>query len=295
MKKIMSVLFLFCSMAISGQVYASGNVFTSPFLDGVFIDAADGNRFFTRIGGTAIDQLEYRGLLANQTYVLESTLVAVGSNTVNAPVVTEFTATASAGTLEVEFPIAPNQTDVNIDYVADHTLYEVTNGTRKKVLVFEGDNKNPARTIQVHSIQRIKIVSVADARDGDLSLDGQGGEIIVKLRYENMVEGYKYTIWGQLLTPSGQAIGVFASIPTYAPVRKRGHVMLTFKVPAGYEGLSLIPSVGIYHHSRVTLAANGYLNWNEGAPNPIMIASDTSLTSKTKTVEIGVPFGQTAE
>ena len=264
----------------------------APSLTGIFVDAADGNRFFTRIGGTAEDRLTYQGLTAGQNYSLESRMVVVGSGQKSESVVTDFTAAAATGNILVQFPVPPNKTDFNIDYVSEHNLFQITGGKRQLILTVLGNSKDPNRTIQVHSIQRIKITSVADAQDGDRRIDGQGGKIIVKLRYENMVEGYAYTIWGQLLTPSGQAIGNFASIPRYAPAKKRGTLMLTFTVPAGYEGLSVIPSVGIYHHNRVTIAENGYLNWNPGAPNPVMIASDTNLNARNKTIEVGVPFGE---
>lgn len=288
-----SALIFTLATAFAFPVHAQeGNAPFAPSMTGVLVDAADGNRFFTRVGGTAQDRLTYQGLTAGQNYSLESRLVVVGSGEKSEPVTTNFTAAAATGHLIVEFPVPANKTDFNIDYVSEHVLSQIINGTPTPVLSIIGDSRDPARTIQVHSIQRIKITSVADANDGDQRLHPKGGKIIVKLRYENMVEGYAYTIWGQLLTPSGQAIGVFASIPKYAPVKKRGNLMLTFRVPAGFEGLSVIPSVGIYHHSRVTIRKDGYLSWNEGAPNPVMIASDTDLKSRKKTIEVGVPFGQ---
>lgn len=258
------------------------------FTAGTFVDAADGNRFFTRLGGTAEDELTYAGLETGVEYTFISRLINVQSGVKGDPVTTNFTPTATTGTVTVEFEVPPNKTEFNIDYVNEHTLLRGST----ELGTITGDSSDPTRTIQVHAIQRISIISVTDAQDGDQRLAGTGGEILVKVKYENMVEGYEYTFWGQLLTQSGQAIGNFASIAHYAPVGKSGEIELRFTVPNGYEGLSLTPSVGVYHKNRVTLAANGYLNWNEGAPNPVMIASDTDLDNPAKTVEVGVPFGQ---
>jgi|GEM_PF-2554287 len=296
--KLNALLFLFAAAFASPATAANDSTLNptlNPTLNGVFIDAADGNRFFTRVGGIAHDQLVYDNLTPGGEYSLESRLVVVGSGEKSDVVVTNFTAGAQSGNVTVVFPIAANKTDFNIDYVSDHVLFQIVNGVKTEILIFNGDHQDPKRTIQVHSIQRIKITSVADAHDADLKLDGDGGEIIVKLRYENLVEAYRYTIWGQLLTPSGQAVGIFASIPEYAPIRKAGPLMLIFSVPKGFEGLSLTPSVGIYHYSRVTISQNGVLNWKENAPNPVMIASETNLNNRNKTVEIGVPFGGTTE
>lgn len=261
----------------------------APALSGTFLDAADDNRFFTRLGGTAKDVIAYEGLTPGAAYVIESRLVdPANPDAAGEPVIVEFTPEAASGEVIVEHPVAANEGEVNIDYV---TLTTLRQGD-EEVVVLEGDPKDPLRTIQVHSVQRLGIESVADTADGDLRIDGQGGEVVVRVSYANLVEGYPYTVWGQLLSQSGQAIGVFASIPEYAPEGKAGEVELRFEVPAGFEGISVVPSVGIYHKKRVEVRPDGVLVWNEGAPNPVMIASDTDLDAPERTIEIGVPFGQ---
>lgn len=108
-----------------------------------------------------------------------------------------------------------------------------------------------------------------------------------------MVEGYAYTIWGQILTPSGQSRGIFASIPHYTPEKKAGEVTLTFDIPGGLDGISVRPSVGIYHQNRVEILEDGNISWIPGAANPVMIASDTGLKDVSRIIEVGIPFGQT--
>ena len=262
----------------------------TPVLSGTFLDAADDNRFFTRLGGSAKDVIAYEGLTPGTPYVIESRMTDTANpDATGEPVVVEFTPESASGEVIVEHLVPANEGEVNIDYVTQTVL----KSGGEEVAVLEGDARDPLRTIQVHSIQRLGIESVADAADGDLRIDGQGGDVKVMVSYANLVEGYPYTVWGQLLSQSGQAIGVFASIPEYAPEGKAGEVELTFTVPAGFEGISVVPSVGIYHKKRVEVRDDGGLVWNEGAANPVMIASDTDLDDPERTVEIGVPFGQT--
>lgn len=257
-------------------------------LDGLLVDAADDNRFFTRLGGTARDTITYDGLTPGTAYTLESSLVNVAGGEDAAPVSVPFTPEAASGKVAVELPVAPNKGEVNIDYVTRTVIRDAQGAV---VATLEGDAADPERTIQVHAIQRLDIGSVSDAADGDRRLDGQGGEVVVTVEYANLVEGYAYTVWGQMLSLSGQAIGVFASIPEYKPEGKAGQVELRFPVPAGFEGISVVPSVGIYHQKRVDIRPDGVLVWKEGAANPVMIASDTDLDNPARTIEIGVPFG----
>jgi hypothetical protein len=155
-----------------------------------------------------------------------------------------------------------------------------------------GEASDPYRSIQVHSIQRVSVISVKDSADGDNRIDGQGGKIDVVVGYENMVEGYAYAIWGQILTPSGQSRGIFASVLEYAPETKAGEVTLTFDIPADLDGISVLPSVGIYHQNRVEILEDGDISWIPGSANPVMIASDTDLKDMSQMIEVGLPFGQ---
>lgn len=257
-------------------------------LTGLALDTADNNRFFTRLGGTVGDVLTYTGLSAGQAYTASGQLynLSTQSRVGNAVTVT-FTPESSTGNVTLHLPVPQNRTPSNIDYVVMVELFKGRTAGGAVVAKLD-DLTNPSQTIQLHAIQGIRVV--ATAADGGQSLPGKGGKIIATVHYVNMVEGYAYTIWGQLLTPSGQAIGVFSSIPEYAPVGKAGSVSLEFEVPAGYEGISLVPAVGLYHKKRVEIGKDGNLTWIPGSPMPVMIASDMSLDAPEQTIAIGVPF-----
>jgi hypothetical protein len=269
---------------VTGAALGQGAV----HLKGLALDTADNNRFFTRLGGTVGNALTYTGLAAGETYTASGQLYNLTTKSlVGDAVTTTFTAKSSSGTAKLELPVPQNRTEFNIDYVVVVNLYK--GETAKGVVVAKLDDlANPSQTIQLHAIQSIQVT--ATTADGGRSLPSNGGKIIAKVNYANMVEGYAYTIWGQLLTPSGQAIGVFANIPEYVPETKAGSVPLEFDVPNGYEGISLVPAIGLYHMKRVEIGKDGNLTWIPGSPMPVMIASDMSVDAPEQTIAIGVPF-----
>lgn len=266
-------------------------------ISGVVIDAEDDNRFLTRLGGALRDDLTITGLEAGSEYTLRSQLVNVTggiSEPVGEPVYTTVKANADKTTVSVTLPIPANKTDFNIDYASFVSVFvgdeagAKTEGAKPIAQLEVGDTIE--RTVQVHAIQRLT-VKATDATDGDDTVDPKGGTIKATAHYENLVEGYKYTLGGQLLTPSGQSTGIFSSIPLFTSETKNGDVELEFAVPADrFDGIKLVPVVGIYHQNRVTINSIGNIIWNEDAKNPVMIASDPNVTDPAKTIKIGVPF-----
>lgn len=263
-------------------------------LSAVLVDAEDDNRFFTRSGGTARDDVTYDGLTAGTGYTISAQLVDIASGeTVGDPVLQGFTADAPAGMLGISIPVPANRTRYNIDYTSHLTLYEgdvdASSAARVPVLARLAEDATEHRVIQVHAVQRVS-VTAADAADGDRALPAEGGTIVATVDYENLVEGYHYTLWGELLKASGQSTGIFASIADYVPDTKNGSVTMRFVVPEGLDGLQLVPSIGLYHQSRVELQQSGALTVLPDAPNPVMIASDPNLNVTEKLVAIGTPF-----
>ncbi len=285
-----------CTVAV--QPAASQEAGGAPALTGVAIDTADDNRFFTRVGGAVRDDVTYEGLIAGQAYTLTAQLFNM---TTQGPegdaVLLTFTPETPQGSLSVELPVPPNRTEFNIDYVVVLKLHEGEVGIdgldAATPLLEASDTTNLDQTIQVHAIQSIS-VTAADAEDGDNALPPEGGTILATVEHVNLVPGYEYTIWGQLLTPSGQSTGIYASVPEYVPEEKNGRLTMEFTVPEGREGIRLIPAVGLFHQNRVVLEQDGSLDWLPEAPQPVMIASDQSLDAPEQTVDIGTPFEETA-
>lgn len=263
-------------------------------MSAVLVDAEDDNRFFTRSGGTARDDVAYSGLTAGGNYTISAQLVDVATGEpLGAAEFVSFSADAPEGTVSVSMPVPANRTRFNIDYASHLTLYEgdvdAGNAENAPVLARIIEDQSADRVIQVHAVQRVS-VTAADAADGDRALPADGGTIDATVEYENLVEGYHYTMWGELLKASGQSTGIFASIPDLVPETKNGTVTMSFAVPEGLDGLQLLPSIGLYHQSRVELQENGMISILPDAPNPVMIASDPNLNIDEKRVDVGVPF-----
>ena len=266
-------------------------------LSGVAIDAADDNRLFSRLGGAVRDDVTYAGLTAGQPYTLAAQLHNMTTGElVGEPVFVTFTPETFDGSTSVELPVPQNRTQFNIDYVVTLKLYEgevgVADVEGATPVAEASDTANPEQTIQVHAIQRIA-VTAADAADGDQALPADGGTILATVKYENLVPGYDYTLWGQLLSPSGQSTSIFSSIPAFVPEEMNGTTTMEFTVPPGFNGIRLVPVIGIYHQNRVSLGEDGSLDWLPDAPNPVMIASDPGVDAPQQTVTIGTPFEET--
>lgn len=263
-------------------------------LNAVATDLDDGNRFFMRTGGTVRDDASYDGLVAGKDYTLAAQLFHVGEKKpVGTPVFASFVPEQAAGKTSVDLAVPANRTPYNIDYAVHLTLYrgkvDAANARDAAVLAEIRDEQSPDRVIQVHAIQRIE-VSAVDVADGDHKLPGEGGVIRATVKHENLVSGYHYTLWGELMKPSGQSTGIYAVIPDYVPDHMNGSTTMEFTVPAGLEGIQLVPSIGLYHKKRVELLENGMVSPLRDAPVPVMIASDPALDRPAKTVDIGQLF-----
>lgn len=262
------------------------------------IEELDDNRFFTRVGGTLLGTTDYTGLTPGESYTVSSQLVDRDTGTlVGENVFQAFVPETPTGIQTVELPIEPNRTASNIYLALVQVLYggEVTAGSAGSAVVLaeQTDIDNVDQTVEVHAVQAISVTAV-DAADGDNSLPAAGGTVVATVNHVNLVAGYKYTVGGQMLTPSGQATGVYANVPLYEPVDKDGTLTLEFDVPARFEGLRLVPSVGLYHQNRVVINASGGVDWLVDAPQPVMIASDPALADPAKTIEVGTPFDAAA-
>jgi hypothetical protein len=218
-------LYFACSAAIAlSSGVASAQVADDATITTRIVDQVDDNRFFTRVGGAAVATTDYAGLTPGQPYTLASQLVVGDTGEPHGDAVfTTFTPAAATGTESLELPIEPNRTASNITYVLIQTLYDgsvtAADAATATVLAEAADMDNIDQTIEVHAIQAIS-VSAVDAADGDHAVPGDGGTIVATVDHVNLVAGYSYTIGGQLLTPSGQATGVYANIPLYQPARR---------------------------------------------------------------------------
>jgi LPXTG-motif cell wall-anchored protein len=81
--------------------------------------------------------------------------------------------------------------------------------------------------------------SAADQSDGDRTLDARGGTIVDTVTYTGLTPGVEYTIKGELVTPEGTPLNITGET-TFTPTTTNGTVTVTFTVPAGHDGTSLV-------------------------------------------------------
>lgn len=107
-----------------------------------------------------------------------------------------------SGQISVMLLVLVNCMWFNVDYVVYLMLYEgqvdLVFVVDVMLLVEICDIESEVIVIQVYVVQCV-IVIVVDVVDGDRVLFGKGGSIVVRVDYENLVEGYFYMIWGELM------------------------------------------------------------------------------------------------
>lgn len=94
--------------------------------------------------------------------------------------------------------------------------------------------------------------SLVDFADGDRVLPWNGGTAIDTVTYENLTPDVEYTLTGELMRKSdGSATGITGSV-TFTPTTANGSVDVTFTVPEGYGGQSLVAFEWLYEGTDTT-------------------------------------------
>ncbi|MFA5606067.1 MAG: VaFE repeat-containing surface-anchored protein [Leucobacter sp.] len=82
--------------------------------------------------------------------------------------------------------------------------------------------------------------SLVDATDGDRLVHWEGGRVIDTVFYEHLEPGSVYTVSGELMRKSdGSATGITGTV-TFIAAEESGEATLTFDIPAGFAGESLV-------------------------------------------------------
>ncbi|GAB2560587.1 VaFE repeat-containing surface-anchored protein [Leucobacter ruminantium] len=93
--------------------------------------------------------------------------------------------------------------------------------------------------------------SLVDAADGDRIVAWDGGTVIDTVAYANLTPGQQYTLTGELMRKSdGSATGITGST-TFTPTSASGTVEVSFTIPRGYAGETLVAFERLYAGSEV--------------------------------------------
>lgn len=94
--------------------------------------------------------------------------------------------------------------------------------------------------------------TLTDAADADKVLPSTGGTLVDRIAYTGLTPGIEYTVAGELMRKSdASATGIVGST-TFTPASADGTVDVTFTVPSGYAGQTLVAFEHLYAGATAT-------------------------------------------
>lgn len=88
--------------------------------------------------------------------------------------------------------------------------------------------------------------TLLDQADGDHNLVYTGGTVVDTIAYKNLVPGQQYTVSGELMRKSDGSVTGITGSRTFTPTAANGSVEVTFVVPAGFDGQTLVAFEKLY-------------------------------------------------
>ncbi|MBO9627328.1 MAG: VaFE repeat-containing surface-anchored protein [Microbacterium sp.] len=221
----------------------------APAIGTTLTDAADEDHVLAWDGGTLIDTISYTGLVPGRTYTVAGELmVQSDASATGITGSTTFTPAAADGAVEVEFTVPSGYAGKSL--VAFEALYEGTSAAGTPVAEHR-DIADVNQTVAVGPQPTIG-TTLVDRADQDHTLAWNGGTVVDTIAYTGLTPGQQYTVAGELMRKSdGSATGITAST-TFTPTAADGAVVVTFVVPTGYAGQSLVAFETLYTGATAT-------------------------------------------
>lgn len=213
-----------------------------PVIGTSLVDSADGDRVLPWNGGTVLDTIAYQNLTPGVEYTVTGELVRRSDGTgTGITGSTTFTPAEANGSVEVAFVVPDGYAGEAL--VAFEQLRVGTETTSDPVAVHE-DIDDAAQTVTIEALPQTSApvigTSLVDSADGDRVLGWEGGTVIDTVSFQNLVPGTEYTVTGELVRKSdGTATGIVGST-TFTPAEAAGSVDVSFVVPAGHAGETLV-------------------------------------------------------
>jgi len=222
-----------------------------PTIGTTLVDSSDGDHDLAWNGGTLTDTVAYQNLTPGTSYTVSGELMRKSDGSATGITgSTTFTPATANGTVDVTFTVPSGH--AGEDLVAFETL--ATGGT---TVATHHDINSVSQTVSVGATPTIG-TTLVDAVDGDHVLAGKG-TLIDTVAYQNLTLGTTYTLSGELMVKStGAATGITGST-TFTPATANGTVDVTFTVPSGYAGKSLV-AFETLTEGRTTVATHHDIN-----------------------------------
>lgn len=220
-----------------------------PAIGTTLTDAADEDHLLAWNGGSLVDTIAYTGLTVGQQYTVAGELMrksdGSGTGIVGS---TTFTPTAADGSVDVTFTVPSGYAGESL--VAFESLYAGGTATGTPVAVHQ-DITDVDQTVAVAEQPTIA-TTLVDTSDQDHVLAWKGGVVADTIAYTGLTPGQQYTVAGELMRKSdGSGTGITATA-TFTPTSADGSVVVTFTVPSGYAGQSLVAFESLYAGATAT-------------------------------------------
>ncbi|QMU96019.1 VaFE repeat-containing surface-anchored protein [Microbacterium esteraromaticum] len=258
----------------SAEAEAAWSAAPVPSIGTSLVDDADQDRVLAWDGGTLVDTIAYENLTPGVQYTVAGELMLKSDGSATGVTgSTTFTPSEANGTVEVTFTVPTGFAGETL--VAFEYLYEGAAAEGEPVAV-HADIEDAAQTVVVEEQPAAPVPSIGtslvDDADQDRVLAWDGGTLVDTIAYENLTPGAEYTVAGELMLKSdGSATGVTGST-TFTPSEANGTVEVTFTVPTGFAGETLVAFEYLYEGA----AAEG---------EPVAVHADIEDAAQTVVVE----------
>jgi TQXA domain-containing protein len=210
-----------------------------PTIGTTLVDHADNDHTLAHTGGTLTDTIAYQNLVPGTEYKVTGVLMKKSDGTSTGITgSTTFTPTTANGTIDVTFTVPNGYAGQSL--VAYETL--TTSADTTTVVAEHKDINDTNQTVAVATVPATPTIgtTLVDHADNDHTLAHTGGTLTDTIAYQNLVPGTEYKVTGVLMKKSdGTSTGITGST-TFTPTTANGTIDVTFTVPNGYAGQSLV-------------------------------------------------------
>lgn len=254
--------------------YDLADPFQTVVIRGITIRGAlTAERWTLADGWIATERITYENLTPGGEYTAYVVMKFPDGTDAGAWDITRFVPTTPDGTVTVDVVLPAALAGRTIVATAG-MLYPPPRGDAAAV---SEDLTDPLQTMTVRPPLWVR-ASVADTVDGDRVLAVSGGELIDTVSFDQLEPGAEYTVSGVLVQQADGAATPVTASTTFTAASTSGAVELTYTVPAGYAGATLVSIPRLFLGTDTTLAP---------------LAIDDQLDDPTQTVRVGAALPAT--
>ncbi|MET0859517.1 MAG: VaFE repeat-containing surface-anchored protein, partial [Microbacterium sp.] len=216
-----------------------------------------GERSLPPSGGTITERVTYDDLIIDNDYVFEVDLENPDGSQTGIRNLASLTPTETSGTIDLELTVPSGYAGRTL--IATVTLYDVV--AFGPPIARHADLTDAQQTLVI----RAPLIrsSLTDEADGDQVLAVTGGTLVDSVSFEQLEPGTEYTVTSELIRASDASPTSLAAAQTFTPSEADGSVELSFDVPSGYAGQTLVSFSRLYigtDESVIPLAEDGEID-----------------------------------